>query len=137
MTWAHHMANTDHLIAETELIPVADQLSQSCKQFLASAHRREHPSHSVVKQQSGSRPNKKDIIHTLQSRYQKGIQPFLNDDDVLLEVNYKHCINTIHTSMVASCKWRLTNKVLGTAPPDIDPTENTFPRCSRTTLTQL
>jgi hypothetical protein len=58
MTGVHCMADTDHLIAETELLPVTDQLSLSCKQFLASAH-------SVVKQQSGSRPNRKDVIHTL------------------------------------------------------------------------
>ena len=137
ITGAHQMADTDHLLAETDMLPVDEQLGLACKQFLASAHRRDHPSHSVVKLHSGVRPNRKDIIHTLQSRYLDTIEPFLNEDGVLPKIAYKRCINGIHTSVVSSCKQKLVNKVLGTVPPDIDPSESTLPRRSRTTLTQL
>jgi hypothetical protein len=66
ITEAHRMADTDHLLAETEMLPVDEQLGLACKQFLASAHRCHHPSHSIVKLHSGDRPDRGDIIHTLQ-----------------------------------------------------------------------
>jgi hypothetical protein len=69
ITGAHQMADTDHLLAETEILPVDEQLGLACKKFFASAHRRDHPSHSIVKLHSGDRPGRGDIIHTQQSRY--------------------------------------------------------------------
>jgi hypothetical protein len=68
ITGAHQMTDTDHLLAETEMLPVDEQLGLACKQFLASAHRHDHPSHSVVKLHSVDRPARRDIIPTLQSR---------------------------------------------------------------------
>jgi hypothetical protein len=130
------MADQDHLLAETELLSVSESLGLACKQFLASAHRVEHPSHSVVKQHSGFRPGRKDIIRTLKSRFQDVNEPFLFNG-VLPEARYKRTIQTIHTNVVSTSKRRLVNRVLGRAPPDIDPSESSFPKRSRSTLSQL
>jgi hypothetical protein len=131
------MASQDHLLAKTEILPVAAELDLVCFQFLASASRRDHPSHAVVNMLTGTRPGRKEIVHTLQSRFGHVVRPFLNDDGVLPEVLYKRTINAIHTSAVARSKCALKNRVLGTAPPDINPIESSLPRRSRTTLLQL
>jgi hypothetical protein len=136
MTGAHQMADVDHLLAETELLSVKDHLGLICKQFLASAYRVDHPSHKVIKLSTGTRPGRKDIIHTLQSRYDDVVKPFLMDG-VLPEASYKRTLKQIHTTVVTECKQKLVNKVLGTAPPDIDPPESSLPRISRTTPSQL
>jgi hypothetical protein len=51
ITGANRMADTEHLLAETEMLPVAEQLGLAYKQFLASAHRCDHPSHRKAKQE--------------------------------------------------------------------------------------
>jgi hypothetical protein len=56
---------------------------------------------------------------------------------VLPEVSYKRTIKVIHTKAVSECKQKLVNKVLGRAPPDIDPFEISLPHISRTTLSQI
>jgi hypothetical protein len=64
------------------------------------------------------------------------VKPFLTDG-VLSEASYKKTIKQIHTTVVTECKRKLVNKVLGTAPSDIDLSESSLPQISRTTLSQL
>ena len=136
ITGSHLMADTDHLLAETNLLSIKDHLGLICKQFLASAYREDHPSHHIIKLPTGSRPGRKEIRHTLQSRYDEDVKPYLRDG-VLPESLYKQTIKDIHTKVVTESKSKLINKVLGRAPPDIDPSEMSLPRLTRSTLSQI
>jgi hypothetical protein len=137
ITGAHRDTPVDHLLAETQLLSVKDSLELSCKKFLANVYTLGHPSHSVVKLETGQRKGRKGgIIHTLQSRYKESIVPYLNDD-IMLESNYKKSIKDIHTKAVEASKRFLVNGVLGGPPPDVHPSEKSLPRVSQTTLCQL
>jgi hypothetical protein len=116
ITGAHKSTSVDHLLAEIELPPVSEHLGLICKQFLASASRRSHPSHATVQQQTGVRKGRKKMVHTLQSRFGDTVRPFLTDG-VLSEISYKKTIAAIHSKVVADNKSKLVNKVLGVAPP--------------------
>jgi hypothetical protein len=48
-TGYHKMSSQDHLLAETELLPISEDLRLICTQFLASASREDHLWHSVIK----------------------------------------------------------------------------------------
>ena len=136
ITGAHKMSSRDHLLAETQLLPVSAHLDLTCTQFLACAMVADHPSHATVNLPSGNRCGRKDIVHTLQSRFGGAVQPFLKDG-VLPPANLKKALNTIHTAAVDASKRSLSSKLLGRPPPDIDPSEGTLPRRSRVTLGRL
>jgi hypothetical protein len=137
ITGAHKMASQDHLLAECQFLPVAAELDLACSQFLASASRATHPSNATINKPTGTRSGRKGIVHTLQSRFGHVVSPFLNDNGVLREIAYKRTINAIHTATVTKNKRALKNKLLGTTPPEINPSEETLPCKSRTTLMQL
>ena len=130
------MADQDHLLAETGMLPVSEHLRLLSCQFLANASQEHHPSHQVIKIPTGLRKGRKEVVHTLQSRFQHEVEPFLKDG-VLPSADYKKTIASIHTSIVASNRRSNKSKLLGTAPPEISPLEGTLPRRSRTTLSQL
>jgi hypothetical protein len=130
------MADTDHLLAETGLLSIKDHLGLICKQFFACSYRRDHPSHQVVQLPTGTRPGRKNIVHTLPSRYDDNVRPFLTNG-VLPEVFYKRTIEAIHTKVVSECKKKLLNKVLYRVSPGINPSEISLLRISRTTLSQV
>ena len=136
MTGSHKAASTDHLLAETEMLPVADHLGMICSQFLASASCVSHPSHETVSRSTGSRRGRKKIVHTLQSKFGHVVEPFTTDG-VLSPIMLKRTLKSIHTSVVTRNKQKLYNKVLSCAPPDIDPSEKTLCRRSRMSLSQL
>jgi hypothetical protein len=136
ITGAHKSTSVDHLLAETELLPVSEHLGLICKQFLASVSHRSHPNHATVQQQTGVCKGRKKMVHTLQSQFGDTVRPFLTDG-VLPEISYKKTIDAIHFKFVAENKSKLVNKVLGVAPPEIHPSETSFLRRSRTTLCQL
>jgi hypothetical protein len=56
---------------------------------------------------------------------------------VLSEANLKKSVKALHTSVVATNKGSLINNILGTPPPEVDPSERTLGRRDRCTLTQL
>jgi hypothetical protein len=136
MTGSHKAASTDHLLAETEMLPVADHLGMICSQFLASASCVNHPSHETVSRPTGSRRGCKKIVDTLQSKFGHVVELFTTDG-VLSPIMLKRTLESIHTSVITHNKRKLYNKVLGCAPPDIDPSEMTLRRHSRTSLSQL
>jgi hypothetical protein len=83
ITGAHKNSDEGHLLAETQLLPVREHLDLVCKQFLASASRKNHPSHATFNLPSGSRPGRSSgIVHTLQSMFGHVVQPLLNDEGV-------------------------------------------------------
>jgi hypothetical protein len=104
ITGTHKMAAQDHLLAETQFLPVSAQLDLACSQFLASASRADHPSNTVVNKPTGSRLGRKDIVHMLQSRFGQVVRPYLNDEGKLPGVFYKRAIREIHTSIVSKNK---------------------------------
>jgi hypothetical protein len=125
ITGDHKMASRDHLLAETQLLPVKEHLKLICMQFLASASQIDHPSNQVIKLQSGERKGRKKKIHTLQSRFGHAVDPYPTDG-VLPEANYKKTISALRTSVVAAYKRSLTCNLLGTPPRDINPIEATL-----------
>jgi hypothetical protein len=137
ITGAHVNASQDHLLAETSLLPIADRFDLLCAQFLASASCAEHPSNAVINLPTGNHKGKKKKIDMLQSRFGDVVKPFLRDDGTLAAVSYKCTINAMHISAVAKNKASLTNKLLGCAPPDINPIEESLHRQSRRVLSQL
>jgi hypothetical protein len=130
------MADVNHLLAETEHLSVKDHFGLISKQFLASTYREDHASHSVIKLPTGTRPGRKNKVQNLQSRYDDDVRPFLVDG-VLPKASYKRTIKKINIDVVTECKKKLVNTVLGTAPPDIDSSEKSFPCVTRSTLNQL
>ena len=64
-TGCHLRASSDHLHTETQLLPVVNCLEMVCAQYLASALRPTHLSHTIVTQPSGPRHQR----DTLQSKF--------------------------------------------------------------------
>ena len=137
ITGAYKNSSTNHLLAEAELLSVSESLELSCRQFLVSVLRVNHPSHLTVNLSTGQRIGRKGgIVHTLQSRYRESVEHYLTDG-VVPEAEYKKIIKDIHTKTVDTSKKSLINNVLGGLPPAIHLSERSLPRLSRRTLCQL
>jgi hypothetical protein len=81
VTGARKNSSTHHLLAETQILSIKDQLNLICSPFLASAFRESHPSHSTVKLPTGlCCGSKAGIVHTRQSRFKEFIEPYFVDD---------------------------------------------------------
>lgn len=133
-TGSTKMSSFQHLHSETLTLPIVDQLELLNTQFLASALRPDHPSHTVVTSPSGPRPMKK----TLQSAYIGRLTPHLNNLGQVDPDSYRPIIASIHTDIVRDSIVRLgSSKTLGRPPPMIDPSELLLPRIYRSTLSQL
>ena len=101
------------------------------KQFLLSTQRPNHPNRTDLNAPNPDCQMKK----TLRSVYGEEIkgmsQPDIPDDQ------YKIKVKEIHTKAVRSVISKQKNKVLNTRPPEINTTERSLPRQTRTTLAQL
>ena len=135
VTGCHAAASMDHVHQECKLMPVDDHLNLLSCQFLANAMQPSHPSHEIVTAACAPRPNMKP---SLQTKYGSALIPYLTDSGVISALNYKKVLAALHTSAVNSAISRLKpNRVLDTAPPEINPEEKQLPRAVRTTLCQL
>ena len=112
-TGCHQRASSEHLHAETQLLPVVKSLEMVCARYLASALRPNHPSHAIVTQPSGPREKK----HTLQSKFLPKISAYLTNNIVPID-QYEDIYKDIHTQavQVAIC----------TQPPTQPPTLETL-----------
>ena len=127
------MCPTDHLHAETHVLPVKDHLSLLCSQFLAKSLQPSHPSFVTVTSPSGPRKMKE----TLQSRFLPAVSPYLVDG-ALPSASYGVTIKSLHTEAVASAiASRDDSRVLGSRPPEVSLEERLLPRPYRTTMSQL
>ena len=72
-TGCHGATAAEHLHMECKMLPVAESLSLSCRQFLARALVPSHPSHSVVTSDSGPR----NMERTLQSAFLDSLADFV------------------------------------------------------------
>ena len=114
-------------------LPVAEHVHMLGAQFLASAMRPSHPSHSIVTADPGPWRMKE----TLATRYRDVVAPLLSDG-VMQDAAYKPAIDKIHSDTVLSVKAALgDNPVLGRPPPPISTTERSLPRAHRCVLAQL
>ena len=116
-------------------LPVDDHLRLLSVQFYAATLQDSHPSHSVVRLDSGPR-DKKPV---LQSVFKNDLDPFLLDN-VLPPGVLKDTIKALHTNAVAAAVVKLDlkpNRVLGVKPPIISKDETRLPRSARSTLSQL
>jgi hypothetical protein len=139
ITGCHKAASIAHLHAESKLLPVAEHLTMLCVQFLARCLSPVHPSHRTVLLPPGPRKNLqgRPLKETLSSRFHADLVPYLQDG-ILPSIIYNRTKDAIHTAAVRDYLASAPpNKVLGTRPPDIHPSEESLPRICRTTLSQL
>jgi hypothetical protein len=112
------------------MLKVKEHLELLSSQFLADAMQPSHPSHTVVTALPGPRRMKE----TLHSKCINHVQPFLTNG-VMLELNLKKAINSLHTSAVAKAVCDVgPNRVLGLYSPNVNPEEETLTRVHRCAL---
>ena len=127
------MSSLDHLHRETKLLPVASSLSLLCKQYLLSALRPGHPAERSV----NLPPSRRNIKHTLSSRFRNSIDHLLTDG-VVPAAEYRPGLRRLHTAAVEDAlRTAALNRVLGTPPPEVDLSELSLPRPTRSALAQL
>ena len=127
MTSQHHLHN------EAEVLPVKEELSMLCSQFLLSTLRPGHPSHEVITADTGPR----EIRSTLLTKHRQTVQPYL-EDGVTPEDSYRQSLADIHRRAVADAIASYDpNRVLDQPPPPVSAEEKSLPRHTRTTLAQL
>jgi hypothetical protein len=129
ITGCHKAAIINHFHSETKFMPVAAHLSMLCTKFLASCLCTSHPSHNVVKLPPGPRCNApgRPLKETLFSKFGYAAAPFLCEG-IDLECDYKKTKYDIHTLAVsAAIAVAKPNRVLGTRPPKIHPSECDLP----------
>ena len=135
VTGSLKMADQQHLHAETKTLPVKEHLNLLCQQYLVSSLRQNHPSHQYVTSHSGARAGQR--VHTLQSRFLPDVQHLINNN-LTPPSEYRKIIAELHSIAVSShLSAAPPNKILLSAPPEIDETESRLPRHYRTTLSQL
>ena len=128
------MSSIQHLHSETLTLPLQHHLDMICSQFLASALRPTHPSHTVVT----SHPGPRQMKQTLRSSQLHRVSPYLTEDGTIDPDSYKSTINSIHSDSVQLAIATLgASKVLGIIPPEICSSELNLPRACRTSLSLL
>ena len=130
----HIAASVDHLHTEAVVLPVEAHLKLLSAQFLAKALQPHHPSHATVLLDRGAR----HLKETLRSKVFDVVQPHLDGNGLVQPGLYKKTIDAIHMDVVSETIENLTpNRVLGTRPPLVSPSEKFLPRLTRSTLSQL
>ena len=131
-TGSYKMANTDHLQAESKMMPVKDHCEMLSKQFLLTTQLPNHPNKESLDPPTTGRPMRRTL-------------PLDYGDEIkaLLPENFDHdtrktLLKTIHTNSVRESINNMGhNKVLNRPPPPINDSERTLDRKTRTTLSQL
>ena len=132
-TGCHVMSSESHLHQEAQILPVNEHLTLLCSQFLLSCLRPEHPSHAAVTALSGPR----NIRQTLGSKFQPMIEPYIRQG-VVPQDSYDRALRELHmASVVSAIENMKTNRVLGRAAYQVDPSEENLSRAYRRTLSQL
>ena len=135
ITGSLKMADQQHLHTETKILPIKEHLNLLCRQYLVSSLRQDHPCFQYVTSDSGARAGSR--VPTLQSRFLPDVHNLLVNG-VTPPNDYKQIISELHSSAVSSHLSNAPpNKILLSAPPEIDETESRLPRHYRTTLSQL
>ena len=111
------------------------QVRQHCemlsKQFLLATQKSGHPNRVDLI----SPPPARQMKQTLKSKFGNEIRSISRPN--LPEEDYKSKLKLIHTKTVKNVINNTTNKVLNARPPEINRTELSLPRTTRSTLAQL
>ena len=91
----HLKTLSDHLHADTQLLPVVNCLAMVCAQYLASVTRPNHPSHTLVTQPYGPRAQKV----TLQSKFIPKTSAHIKNSKTPID-EYEQIYKEIHTQTV-------------------------------------
>ena len=130
-TGCHRMSNIDHLHDETKVMKVRDHCEMISKQFLLATQKPDHPNHTDLSRP----PPLRHMKQSLSSKFGNEIKTIARN---LTEGNYKQTLKFIHTKSVKEALSRYdNNKVLQTRPPEINGSEKSLPRTTRSTLAQL
>lgn len=128
------MTPIHHLHSETKILPVKEHCNMLSKQFLLTKHLPEHPNHRNLPPDT---PLDRIMKKTLETNFGHEIRQMIPANGLNSD-NLKSKINEIHTSTVRNTlRDRPFNGVLHARPPEIDKSESTLPRKTRTTLAQL
>ena len=130
-TGCHRMSNIDHLHSETKIMPVKPHCEMLGKQFLLATQKPEHPNKTDL----SAPPPPRQMKRTLRSRFGNEIKSLSNPN--LTNDQYKSKLKQLHTRSVRQVINSLDNKVLHGRPPEINRTEQSLPRTTRSTLSQL
>ena len=126
------MASSDHLHAETSILPVDTGLRLLCRQYLLGASRHNHPASAAAFADPGPRAMKR----TLGSMFSKDIEHLRGD--VQSPAGYRRGLRALHSTAVREalgCQG--PNRLLGRPAPPISDSERELPRPYRTALSQL
>ena len=128
-TGCHLMSDVNHLHAETKIMPVKAHCEMISKQFLLATQKTNHPNRVRLDVPPPPRQMKKTLVSEYGNEIKDMTYPDLPDNV------YKQKLKHIHTKSVKEII--TTNKILNTVPPEINKSEKTLPRKTRTTLAQL
>ena len=135
ITGCHKAASIDHLHSESLVLPVKSHLHLLSSQYLARALNPSNPSHPHVAYPPP--PGHRKLKETLRSKCWDSVAPFLQND-VLPAGKYKETLKALHIQSISDTVDGFSpNRVLGSAPPLIHPSESSLPRLTRVTLSQL
>ena len=128
------MTPIGHLHAECKEMPVRDHCNMLSTQYLLRTQLPGHPNYTDL----GRPPDNHFQLNrkTLSTEFGNKIKNMIPDNN-LTEESYKKLNKKIHTDAVKETINSWINPVLDSKPPDIDVTERTLPRKTRTTLAQL
>ena len=125
--------NIQHLHDETKILPLQQHLKLHASQLHQTAQQPSHPLHKFTNQQASQRKMKNSVFLS-NNNYITHIPTNDNVTAKDTEQNKK----LIHTSIVQTyLNTRTNNKILNDIPPKINPEEETLPRKTRRTLSQL
>jgi hypothetical protein len=131
-TGCHLMADSDHLHRETKVLPIRSHSKMLTKQFILACHQDNHPGSKHLRQAPMQR-NKK----TTSLVYEDEIKRLAPNVPITLK-EYRSGLKKIHTQTTADVLGGYSvNKLLNRPPPEIDKSEHTLGRESRTLLSQL
>ena len=125
------MTDVEHLHNEAKIMPLKDHCEMLSKQFLLSTQKPNHPNRTQLDGPPPDRQMKKTLVSKFGAEISSISTPDIDDS------TYKKQLKKIHTNSVSSTLKQMKNKILKTRPPEINDSEKTLPRSTRTTLAQL
>lgn len=131
ITGCHAMSSESHLHEETSILTVQAHTEMLSQQYVLKCLQPQHPNHRLTQLHPPHRQIRKSAI-TKYSGMMNNIPPPVTHREL------NRGIKQIHTDTVRRTTTQYDfNRVLGTRPPPIDPSEITLPRETRSTLSQL
>ena len=124
--------NTQHLHAETLVLPIKEHLQLHASQYRQKSQHTEHPLHHLTRQPPNPRHMKETIYDNVNYTTNLDTPP-----DNTTHTTIKQNMKTIHTQLVHDYTQSLHNKILNTKPPPINPAEQSLPHNIRRIMAQL